>query len=624
MNVVAQRDRWLSIARGSLGVGTVALLLEVVSQAGFSVPQVEAFLVLVVAYVAFVDGIAAGVAGALVAVVYFAYATFPPGKVFHFAVFDWEHVVIVGVAFPVLAFIVGHLRSQLDETREREELTRVELDTVLENLSAGFYTLDQHGTIEYVNPRTAEILGESREELVGRQVREVEPRPPGAEADGGIERALASRESSHYELKDESERIWYDVQVDPLPAGRGVAVYFTDVTERKRMLDRAYGAVKMEALGRLAGGIAHDFNNLLTAIQGFNDLVLRDLEPSDTRRASLEQVAQAASRAARLTRQILAYAKRQVLQPEVLDLNRLIADMAAMLRRLVRSDVAIETDLDDDLFPVRVDAGQFEQIVLNLAINASDAMPHGGRLTIRTRHARLEHPEPSGRFTMEPGEYAVVSVEDTGVGMDDGTMERIFEPFFTTKDRAQGTGLGLSTVYGIVKQSGGYIHVDSAPGAGSRFKVWLPCAEGEAASEEPEEVTSPQPAGRATVLVVEDDEAVRALSTRLLRDHGYTVLEASDGMRALQIAGMNLDTIDLLFTDIVLPGLSGREVARRLLTSRPDLKVLYTSGFTNDNLIQGGIARGVLEAGIAFLHKPFTAADLLMRVDDLLREPVGC
>jgi two-component system cell cycle sensor histidine kinase/response regulator CckA len=495
---------------------------------------------------------------------------------------------------------------------------------VLANLTAGFYTLDRRGKLNYVNPRAAAILGKNREELIGRDAWEIEPRPPGAEERGGVERALELAESSHYELLDESGQAWYDVQVDPLPDGKGVAVYFADVTERKRMLDRAYGAAKMEALGRLAGGIAHDFNNLLTAIQGFNDLVLRDLDPSDARRGSLEQVAQAANRAARLTRQILAYAKRQVLQPEVLDLNRLILEMAAMLRRLVRSDVVIETDLEDDLFPVRVDAGQLEQILLNLAINASDAMPEGGRLTIRTARAHLARPAPSGRFIMEPGEYAVLSVEDNGVGMDAETMERIFEPFFTTKDRAQGTGLGLSTVYGIVKQSGGYIHVDSTPGGGSRFHVWLPRAEGEVAEDAPDESESPEAAGLVTVLVVEDDEAVRALSTRLLREKGYHVLEAADGVRALQIAETNIDTIDLLFTDIVLPGMSGREIARRLLSMRPDLKVLYTSGFTSDSLIQGGIARGVLEPGIAFLHKPFRPNELLVRIDDLLREPVSC
>jgi two-component system cell cycle sensor histidine kinase/response regulator CckA len=617
-----EQDPWLRALRGPLAVATLAVVLEVVSQGGVTIPHVDAFLILVVAYVAFVDGIVAGLGGAVLAVLYYAYTMSSPGRAFHLAVFEWEHVVIVGIATPVLALIIGKLRRELEATRAREKDARSELETVLEGLTAGFYTVDPGGRIKYVNPRATEIIGASRDQLVGRSAAEIEPPLPAAEEGGGLARALALRESVSYELHDEVFDTWLDVQVHPLERNEGVAVYFADVTERRRIQERVHGAAKMEALGRLAGGIAHDFNNLLTAIRGFNDLVLHDLEPGDPRRASLEQVARAAERAARLTHQILAYTKRQVLQPQALDLNLQVSEMATMVRRLVRERVSIETVLDAKLFPARVDAGQFEQIVLNLVLNASDAMPRGGRITIRTSCAEIFQPRRHGRFVIEPGDYAIVTVEDTGTGMDAKTLERIFEPFFTTKDRAHGTGLGLSTVYGIVKQSGGYILVESQPGVGSRFDVWLPRAEGTPASVESDEPGWVASSAGATVLVVEDDEAVRALSTTVLRGEGYRVIETRDGIEALSAAGGTREPIDVLFTDIVLPGMSGRELAERLRATRPQIRVLFTSGYTNNNLIQDGIARGVLPPQIEFLHKPFTPAELLGRVNEVLREPV--
>lgn len=614
---VAQ-DRWIGLARGPLALATLAVLFEVLSQGGFAIPRVDAFLMLVVAYVAFVDGVAAGVLSAGIASLYYGYASSPQGRIFHLQVFEWEHIVIVSVAMPVLALIVGVLRNQLQEANVREQATRRELDMVLERMQAGFYTVDPEGRIRYINARATSLAGMPRDRLIGRPASQPETRLPGAVDEDALLDALRSQTATSFDWHDPKRDAWFDVQMHPFPDG--VAVHFLDVTERKRIQERTQGIAKWESLGRLAGGVAHDFNNLLTAIHGYNNLVMDDMQADDPRREHLQQVSAAADRAGRLTRQLLAYAKRQVLLPQPLDLNEQIENMMDMLRRLVRSDVQIVTEFDDGLFPAQVDASQFEQIVLNLVINASDAMPSGGRITIQTSQISLDQPRPHALFVIEPGDYALVTFEDTGIGMDDATMERIFEPFFTTKGELHGTGLGLSTVFGIVKQSGGYIFVDSYPGAGSAFKVWLPRAEGKIDMGDSDAKAEEGAAAAATILVVEDNEAVRTISVRVLRSQGYHVLEARDGAEALAVAEGFPKEIDLLFTDVIMPGLSGRELARRLSVARPGIKVLYTSGYTSDAQIQGGIARGVLDPDLAFLQKPFTPADLTKRMREILGE----
>ena len=616
-----ENDRWVRLIRGPLAVAALAVLLEALSQGGLAIPRVDAFLILIVVYVAFVDGVAAGVATAALAVMYYAYASSPQARLFHLPVFAWEEVVIVGTAMPVLAVIVGVLRYQLEAANTRERTIRRELDTILEQMQAGFYTVHLGGVIGFVNRRAAELIGADREALSGRIAWQLDPGLPGAADDALLTDAIRLQQPQNYEWEDSTRDEWFDVQIHPFPGG--AAVHFLEITERKRMAERAHGAAMWEALGRLAGGVAHDFNNLLTAIRGYTEFVMNDLDPDDHRRASLEQVTGAANRAARLTRQLLAYAKRQVLQPQALDLNLQVADMEDMLRRLIRDDVILVTDSDPRLFPARVDAGQLEQIILNLVINASDAMPDGGRLTIRTSPLVLDRPRPHRKFVVEPGAYAILTVEDTGVGMDEATMERIFEPFFTTKDRTNGTGLGLSTVYGIVKQSGGYILVESEPGKGSAFHVWLPRSENGVVLEEAG-TSSSEPASASTILVVEDDDSVRALSAAILRGQGHHVIEARDGLDALAAAERCTDGIDLLFTDIVMPRLSGRELARRLTASHWEMKVLFTSGYTNEDVIQDGIARGVLDPNTAFLHKPFSPTELVERVRVVLGERVPC
>ena len=366
---------------------------------------------------------------------------------------------------------------------------------------------------------------------------------------------------------------------------------------------------KMEVVGRLAGGVAHDFNNMLTAILGASEQLLQDCSPED--RPELELVLNAGQKAAYLTHQLLAFSRQQVLRPKLLDLNEVIGNQAKMARRLIGEDIQLTTPFDPQLSRVEVDPGQIEQVVLNLIVNARDAMPRGGRLTVSTRNLDLEH----SRGSVPPGSYVLLSVTDTGEGMDRDTRERIFEPFFTTKDTGKGTGLGLSTVYGIVAQSGGHITVRSAPGQGSTFDIYLPQASIDS-SEEQEQKSSHLPRGTETILVVEDDALVRRVARRILSSVGYTILEAPDGHQALQVAADHSGEVDLLLTDVIMPGMNGKELAERMITEAPGMKVIFMSGYV-DNLV---VHQEIVEPGIDFLQKPFDVKDLLHKVRGALDE----
>ena len=366
---------------------------------------------------------------------------------------------------------------------------------------------------------------------------------------------------------------------------------------------------KMEVVGRLAGGVAHDFNNMLTAILGASEQLLQDCAPED--RPELELVLNAGQKAAYLTHQLLAFSRQQVLRPKLLDLNEVIGNQAKMVRRLIGEDIQLTTPFDPQLNKVEVDPGQIEQVVLNLIVNARDAMPRGGRLTVSTRNLYLEH----SRGSVPPGSYVLLSVTDTGEGMDRDTRERIFEPFFTTKDTGKGTGLGLSTVYGIVAQSGGHITVRSAPGQGSTFDLYLPQATVHSL-EEQEQKSSHLPRGTETILVVEDDALVRRVARRILTSVGYTILEAADGHQALQVVADHPGEIDLLLTDVIMPGMNGKELAERMIPGVPEMKVIFMSGYV-DNLV---VHQEIVEPGIDFLQKPFDVKDLLHKVRETLDE----
>jgi PAS domain S-box-containing protein len=401
---------------------------------------------------------------------------------------------------------------------------------------------------------------------------------------------------------------------------RNIVLTYDDITARKQaeedtaeLQEQLQQSQKMEAIGRLAGGVAHDFNNLLTVILGNSDMMAADLREGDPLLDSLTEITKATNRATALTRQLLAFSRKQVLQPGVIDLNTIVKDIDKMLRRLIGEDIELASILGPELGRVLADPGQIEQVLMNLAVNARDAMPEGGKLTIETGNVELDESYANSHPDVQPGPHVMLAVSDSGYGMDEQTRKMIFEPFFTTKKKGKGTGLGLSTVHGIVKQSGGNILAYSEPGRGATFKVYLRRVE--------DTVTAPKTKdfvgalhGTETVLVVEDDEAVRALAVSILRRCGYTVLKAGDGEEAQYVSEKHPDRIHLVLTDVVMPGASGNKVARSLTAHRPEIKVLYMSGYTDN-----AIARhGVLEDGAKFIEKPFTPTNLSMKVREVL------
>jgi two-component system cell cycle sensor histidine kinase/response regulator CckA len=399
---------------------------------------------------------------------------------------------------------------------------------------------------------------------------------------------------------------------------RANLVLARDVTEQRRLEAQLRQAQKMEAVGRLAGGIAHDFNNLLTAILGSAQLALREVDRTHPVRQDLEEIRRAGLRAADLTRQLLAYSRRQVVAPRVIDLNETVRALESMLRRLIREDIALDLELEPTALAVRSDPSQLEQVVVNLVVNARDALPRGGRVTVRTAAVRLGAEQPGNEPPAPPGPYVSLGVTDDGAGLSPEARAHLFEPFFTTKELGKGTGLGLATVYGIVKQNNGFIYVDSAPGTGTSVRVYLPPAPGPVATTEAG--ASPAAAARKgseTILLVEDETAVRQFARRALEANGYCVLAAPNGAEALAMAEAHAGPIHVLLTDVVMPGIGGPELARRLSAARPTLRVLYSSGYTDDETVR----QGVREAGTAFLQKPFAPEDLLQKVAEVLSAP---
>jgi PAS domain S-box-containing protein len=472
-----------------------------------------------------------------------------------------------------------------------------------------------------VNGAAVARYGHTEQEFLELTIRDIRPPEEQARLDDELARRPddgAVRAGVRHWTK-QGKRFDVDLVARPLDfAGRRARLVLArDVSAQRQLEEQLRQSQKMEAVGQLAGGIAHDFNNLLTAILGSTQLLLHNTPPGDPRREDAEEIRHAGLRAAELTRQLLAFSRRQVLAPKVLDVNAVVANMDRMLRRLLGEDVELATSLDPAAGAVNADPGQLEQVLLNLAVNARDAMPGGGRLSIGTTRVTLDEEHVERRHRMPAGDYACLAVADTGVGMDETTQAHLFEPFFTTKEVGKGTGLGLATVYGIVKQSGGYIWVYSEAGHGTTVKIYLPRVPGVADAPAPASEPQPVRGGDETVLLVEDAAPVRTLARRSLEARGYRVLDAADGPSALQLSTRHRGGIDILVTDVVMPGMSGRELAERLAPERPSMKVLYTSGYTDDAMVR----QGVLNAGVAFLQKPFVPDTLARKVREVLDGP---
>ena len=468
--------------------------------------------------------------------------------------------------------------------------------------------LESAERLVYVNPAFVRLYGYERpSDLIGRHIA-VTLAPDDVEKVLEIGRARIRGEAAppRYEftgLRRDGSRVEIAAAISTARIGETAFIISIerDITRHRELEAQLRQGQRMEAVGRLAGGIAHDFNNLLTAITGFGQLTLEALAADDPLRRNLDEIRVAAERAAELTRQLLAFSRQQILQPRVIDLNAVLEQALEMLRRVIGEDVAIETLLAGDLGQIRADTGQVVQILLNLVVNARDAMPQGGRLTIRTSNQCLAAENGHG-FVVVPGAYVELEVVDNGIGMSDDVRARLFDPFFTTKEVGKGTGLGLSTVYGIVKQSGGYIWVESEPGLGARFRIYFPSVAAEVETQPPASVAPPQIVrGEETILVVEDESAVRALVRTVLRSRGYRVLVAGSGREALETIANYDGTIDLLFTDVVMPEMSGRDLARQVTARYPNIRVLFMSGYATDVIAEGGL----LDAGVHFLQKPF-------------------
>jgi PAS domain S-box-containing protein len=512
-------------------------------------------------------------------------------------------------------FAIGMVEDTTERKRAEESLRASEerYRELFENANDMVFTLDLDGRFTAINRAGERITGYGRAHLLGRRMAEL--LVPGTTCDVGS----AHEGSYECELVDRGgRRVALEVASRTIRVGGravGVQGIARDVSERRTLEEQLRQAQKMEAVGQLAGGVAHDFNNLLTAITGYSEFALSRLEGDGKVRENIEEIKRSAGRASALTRQLLAFSRKQILQPTPLRFDELVGGLDTMLRRLIGEHIEIVTVYGPGLGYVKADPGQLEQVIVNLVVNARDAMPDGGQLTIETANADLDAAAVRAHEGAEPGRYVTLTVRDTGEGMDADTLARIFEPFFTTKEQGKGTGLGLATVYGIVQQSGGFVEVASEPGQGAAFRVSLPRVEGEVVVPKPEEAAPAALAsGSETVLLVEDEPVVRDLLHELLETTGYRVLEAADGVEALALAEEHEGPIDLLLTDVVMPKMSGRELVDRFHVSRPDTKVLYTSGYT-----AGAIAeKGVLEPGTEFLQKPFSFADLTDKVRSVL------
>ncbi len=515
------------------------------------------------------------------------------------------------------------IARDLTERRRNDELLR----SVLDHTVHGIVGIDEKGIVTLFNRAAEDIFHRAASEVIGANVKLLMPEPYQSEHDGYLSNHLRTgepkvigRSRRVLGLRKDGATFPMDLTVTGflLEGRRHFVGIVEDISEKQKLEAQFHQSQKFEAVGQLAGGVAHDFNNLLTIISGYCEMILSDLPAADELRSSVEPILEASARAAALTGQLLAFSRRTVLEPKVLDFNVVVNGMESMLQRLLGEDIELTASLDPRIGLVKVDPGQLGQVLMNLAVNARDAMPRGGLLTIETHAVELDEMPHDSHPECHPGRHVMLVLTDTGEGMSPEVKARIFEPFFTTKDVGKGTGLGLAVVLGIVRQSGGSIEVYSEPGAGTRFEICFPTADQQFAPS-PNTEPSIDPHGVETILLVEDDEAVRRFALRSLQSHGYRILQASDARQAVDIAEQHRGRIDLLATDLVMPRMSGRELAQALQPKFPAMKVLYLSGYTDDAMVR----HGLLHLDVNFLQKPFTPSSLANKVRQVLDQKIN-
>jgi signal transduction histidine kinase/response regulator RpfG family c-di-GMP phosphodiesterase len=519
-----------------------------------------------------------------------------------------------------------HLAQELTAERQRLQSKTHLLDSILDCMGEGVVAADQTGKMLVFNQRAEKILGMGPTNVTpdgwgakyGLHLSDQKTPMPTDQLP--ISRILNGESFVELDMFVKNSHVPGNavaVTATPLTGAAGELVggiaVLRDVTQQRLLEAQLIQSQKMEAIGQLAGGVAHDFNNLLAVIMGYGELLLGDLGPEDPKSNDISEMLAAAKRGVALTRQLLAFSRQQMVQPDILDLNEIVAGIEKMLRRIIGEHIRLSTKLATGLGRFKADAGQVEQVLLNLTVNARDAMPEGGRLRIETHDARIDEAAAASQPGVSPGDYVVLTVADTGIGMDEQTQKRVFEPFFTTKEVGKGTGLGLSTVYGIVRQSGGHIVIESELGKGATFQVFFPRSEGGDASRKSAPAPAPTYKATETVMIVEDDEGVRVVASRILREQGYTVLEARRASEARRLWEKHASSVDLLLTDVVMPDINGPRLAEELARDRPDLRVLYMSGYPG----AGGLV-GPRGTALSCIEKPFTPTSLATKVREML------
>lgn len=534
-------------------------------------------------------------------------------------------VAVRGLICLVLVFDLYVVYQQLQISRMRRRLLEREefFQLISENVIDMIAVVDPSGKRVYNSPSYQRILGYAPNELEATSsFEQVHPddRQIVVDAAADARRTGVGRRIEYRMRHKDGSWVSLESTASPVVNAKGevenLVIVNRDISERRRLEEQLRQSQKMDAIGRLSGGVAHDFNNLLGVIIGYAEILQERIPETDAMRAPVDQIIKAGNRASSLTKQLLAFSRQQVMEPKILVLNAVVSDTEKMLRRLIGEDIELLTSLDPALGKIRADQGQIEQVIMNLAVNARDAMPEGGRLVIETTNFEIDD-QFARRYAYPvlPGSYVLLTVSDNGIGMDTATQQRIFEPFFTTKEKGKGTGLGLSLVYGVVKQSGGYIDVASTRGKGTTFNIYLPRVDQNAVEtktigpDHPEELR-----GTETILLAEDEDTLRALTRHLLELYGYRVLEACDGNHALRLSKQTTDEIHVLLTDVVMPGVSGRVLADQLKQERPEVKVVFMSGYTGQRVGE----KEILEPGSLFLQKPFTRESLARKVREAL------